>query len=149
MEDFAKEEEVELVSLDGLRELNFGDFDCLTFEEVSEKYPDDVKQIFSGDSSYRFPNGESLDEMYERNILSLENIMAECENIDNVLICVHMGTIRNIMSYLLTKNNDLHWSFKIENASVTCFEFFDGFAIMSNMGHIPYHESLIRSPYSG
>ncbi|WAW15088.1 histidine phosphatase family protein [Peptostreptococcus equinus] len=148
IEEFACEENLEINKLDGLKEMDFGDFDMLTFQEVSEKFPDEIEMLFSGDSTYTFPNGECLNDMFERNVIALENILVECDEVDNVLLCIHMGTIRNLISYLLTKNNELHWSFSIQNAAVSCFEFYDGFPILSKMGHIPYDESLIRSLYN-
>ena len=97
---------------------------------------------------YKFPQGESLDEMYQRNAKELDMVIEENKGNDkNILICSHMGTIRNILSYLLTKNGDIHWNFRLQNASVTVIDMSSGFPIIELMGFIPYSQDLVRDPY--
>ncbi|MDU3455882.1 histidine phosphatase family protein [Peptostreptococcus sp.] len=140
---------LEMLGLDDLREMNFGKFDGKTFEEIKSEYPEDFKRMMTGDVMYTFPDGENIEMAYERNARGIDHIIKECNEVDNVLVCVHMGTIRNILSHLIAKNPSLHWHFKVENASITKIEFIDGFPVMSMMGHIPYDKSLIRPMMEG
>lgn len=135
---------LEMVGLDDLREMDFGRFDGRSFDEVEREFPEDVKRMMEGDLMYTFPDGENLGMAYERNARGIDKVIEECRDVDNVLVCVHMGTIRNVLSHLFVKGPGLHWNFKVENASITKIEFIDGFPVMSMMGYIPYDKALMR-----
>lgn len=133
---------------DGFREINFGLFDGLNYQEIKEKYPKETEEMMVLSKDYKFPQGESLDEMYQRNAKELDMVIEENKGNDkNILICSHMGTIRNILSHLLTKNGDIHWNFRLQNASVTVIDMSSGFPIIELMGFIPYSQDLVRDPY--
>lgn len=133
---------------EGFREINFGLFDGLNYEEIKEKYPKETEEMMTSNKDYRFPEGESLDDMYKRNIRELKKLIEENRGNDkNILICSHMGTIRNIISHLLINSPDIHWNFRFQNASITVLDMSSGFPIVELMGFIPYSEDLIRDPY--
>ena len=132
-----------VVKKEGLNEMNFGKFDSLTLKEIEEKYPIEYKEFMKGDVMYRFPEGENLEETYNRNIKAFEEIMNENDGDESVMIVGHMGTVRNIISYLCMGNYNMHWSIKVENASVIEIEFMGEFPIIQ-FGYIPYEKSLLR-----
>lgn len=148
IEAYADYRGLEIDKRDDFREINFGLFDGLNYEEIKAKYPQEAKEMMILNEDYKFPQGESLDEMYQRNAKELDRLIEENKDNDkNILICSHMGTIRNILSHLLTKNNDVHWNFRLQNASVTVIDMSNDFPIIELMGFIPYSEDLIRDPY--
>mgnify|MGYP003248222342 FL=1 len=148
IEAYADYKGLEIDKRDGFREINFGLFDGLNYEEIKEKYPKETEEMMVLSKDYKFPQGESLDEMYQRNAKELDIVIEENKGNDkNILICSHMGTIRNILSYLLTKNGDIHWNFRLQNASVTVIDMSSGFPIIELMGFIPYSQDLVRDPY--
>lgn len=131
--------------LDDLREMNFGLFDGLSFDEIKRKYPKEAEKLVSGYTNYRFPDGENLEEMYERNVIAMKKIISENKDLDSVVVCSHMGTIRNLLSYLISGTSKYHWNFKLGNASITKICFYDDFPVIESMGYIPYDRSLIRT----
>ena len=94
-----------------LEEINFGIFEGLTFKEISEKYPDEVK-------SYNYITGESPKEMFQRAISFLKTLDYTKTN----LIVAHWGIINCIISYFISENLDSYWKFKIKNGSIAIFE---------------------------
>ena len=82
---------------------------------------------------YRYPNGESLIDCYERVSKEIQLILDNAENNDTILICSHAGTIRNILTYLISHSHKYHWNFKIDNASVSVVEVDDGFAVIDRL----------------
>lgn len=142
--EYAKAKGIELKKLSGLNEMNFGDFDGLTLKEIEKKYPEDYAEFMSGKAMFRFPNGENIEDCYERNIEAFKEIMENSGEDDTVMVCGHMGTVRNILSHLLVDSYDLHWNIKIENATVSVVEFLGDYPIVKTMGYIPYDFSLLR-----
>ena len=55
-----------------------------------------------------------------------------------ILICSHGGTIRNIITYLISNSYEYHWNFKIDNCSVTILEVDNGFTVVSSMNNTSF-----------
>ena len=101
-----------------LEEINFGIFEGLTFKEISEKFPDEVKKMEENWKDYNYITGESPKEMFQRAISFLETL----DYSKNNLIIAHWGIINCIISYFISGSLDSYWKFKIQNASIVIFE---------------------------
>ena len=101
-----------------LEEINFGIFEGLTFKEISEKFPDEVKKMEENWKDYNYITGESPKEMFQRAISFLETL----DYSKNNLIVAHWGIINCIISYFISGNLDSYWKFKIKNGSIAIFE---------------------------
>lgn len=146
--EYANSENIELEKIEGLNEMNFGNFDGLSLNEIKERYPEDYQDFMRGKIEFKFPKGEDIQEFYDRNINSFKDIVKECEDVDTVMICAHMGTLRNILSYLLVDSFRLHWNIRIENATITVIEFMGSFPVVKTLGYVPYDMELLR-PHIG
>ncbi|MEG0478736.1 histidine phosphatase family protein [Peptostreptococcus sp.] len=146
--EYANSQNIEIEKLEGLNEMNFGIFDGLSLNEIKETYPDDYQNFMRGKIDFRFPEGEDVQEFYDRNINAFKKIVKDCEDVDTVMICAHMGTLRNIISYLLVDSFRLHWNIRIENATVTIIEFMGSFPVVKMLGYVPYDMELLR-PHIG
>ena len=62
-----------------------------------------------------------MEDTFVRVKKEINNIINNNEN-STILICSHGGTIRNIISYLLSGDYKYHWNFKIDNGSITEIE---------------------------
>ena len=85
--------------LEGLREINMGDLDGLTFEEVQNKYPELFKKRGENIAEFIPPNGESFRACQHRAIKIFDNIINTTQG--NVVICSHAGFIRALLCSLL------------------------------------------------
>ena len=71
---------------------------------------------------------------YNRVSTEIDKIILD--NKDNtVLICSHGGTIRNVITHLITNSYKYHWNFKIDNASVTILDIEDGFTVINTLNN--------------
>lgn len=120
-----------------LNEINFGDFEGLSFKVIEKEYPQEVKKMIDEGSKYKYPNGESLEDTFIRVKNEMKNILKNNKN-STILICSHGGTIRNIISYLICGDYKYHWNFKIDNGSITEVEVDNNFAIINKLNDTTY-----------
>ena len=108
----------EIIFDSNLEEINFGIFESLTFKQISEKYPNEVKKMEEDWKSFNYVTGESPKEMFQRAISFLKTLDYTKTN----LIVTHWGIINCIISYFISGSLDSYWKFKIQNASIVIFE---------------------------
>ena len=128
---------IEIIEKESLKEISFGDFEGLTFDEIKDKYPKEFQDMIEKGYEYKYPNGESLIDSYNRVCIELDNIISNNDD-RTVLICSHGGTIRNIITYLISNSYKYHWNFKIDNGSVTILEVQDGFTVITAMNNTSF-----------
>ena len=128
---------IEIIEKESLKEISFGDFEGLTFNEIKDKYPKEFQGMIQKGYEYKYPNGESLIDSYNRVCIELDNIISNNDN-RTILICSHGGTIRNIINYLISNSYKYHWNFKIDNGSVTILEIQDGFTVITAMNNTSF-----------
>ena len=128
---------IEIIEKESLKEISFGDFEGLTFDEIKDKYPKEFQDMIEKGYEYKYPNGESLIDSYNRVCIELDNIISNNDN-RTILICSHGGTIRNILTYLISNSYQYHWNFKIDNGSVTILEVQDGFTVITAMNNTSF-----------
>lgn len=120
-----------------LNEINFGDFEGLSFKVIEQKHPEEVEKMIKEGFEYKYPNGESLKETFVRVKNEMSKIINDNDN-STVLICSHGGTIRNIISYLICNDYKYHWNFKIDNGSITEIEVDNNFAVINKLNDTSY-----------
>lgn len=112
-----------------LREINFGIFEGLTYEEISKKYPDECKISEDNWENYNFGNGESPRELQKRAVDFVEGLNLEEDN----LVVTHWGVINSILSCYFSKGLDSYWKYSVENGGVCIIEFTNGFPILKGL----------------
>lgn len=128
---------IEIIEKESLKEISFGGFEGLTFDEIKDKYPKEFQDMIEKGYEYKYPNGESLIDSYNRVCIELDNIISNNDD-RTILICSHGGTIRNIITYLISNSYKYHWNFKIDNGSVTILEVQDGFTVITAMNNTSF-----------
>ena len=133
VKNLAEINNIEIQESEALKEINFGDFEGKDFKEIQKNYPDEFNKMVSQGYEYKYPNGESLIECYERVSKEIKLIL-ECNEKDStILVCSHAGTIRNILTCLISDTFEYHWNFKINNASVSIVEIDNGFSVIDRL----------------
>lgn len=89
--------ETQLVTVDDLREIDFGDFENKSVDELINN-PDYKKWLKGGQDSHA-PNGESLQQMTARTYKAIHNIITDMMNdgITNSAVITHGGIISNML----------------------------------------------------
>ncbi len=88
--------------LEQLREINMGDWDGLTFDEVKNKYAEDYKKRGENIAGFIPRNGESFNQCQNRAVDVFRNIINSTRG--NIVICSHSGFIRTLLCHLLNKD---------------------------------------------
>ena len=127
----AKEIQKDIILEDGFKEINFGDFEGKTLNEIKKSSVLEYEKFIYQDSNYRFPNGESIYDFSKRIQKTLENIITSSSEDDNIALVSHSGVIREIISYLISKDDSLKWSFQIDNCSITKITYKENFATIN------------------
>jgi alpha-ribazole phosphatase len=95
------------------RELNFGVWEGLTFQEIMDRYPRELQQRFDDLAHYRIPGGESLQDLQARVIPKLTELRQRHLG-QAFLVVAHAGINRVILSQAL--NLDLSYIFRFDQA---------------------------------
>jgi len=71
----------------------------MTYEEIAEKFPQEFSARDKSKFSYRYPRGESYEDLVAR----LEPVIMELERQENVLLIGHQAVLRCLLAYFLDK----------------------------------------------
>ncbi|NWI67250.1 F262 bisphosphatase, partial [Todus mexicanus] len=74
----------------------------MTYAEIEDKYPDEFALRDQEKYLYRYPGGESYQDLVQR----LEPVIMELERQGNVLVISHQAVMRCLLAYFLDKNAD-------------------------------------------
>ncbi|XP_058837688.1 6-phosphofructo-2-kinase/fructose-2,6-bisphosphatase isoform X2 [Topomyia yanbarensis] len=85
-----------------LNEIDAGICEEMTYEDIHEKFPEEFKARDQNKFAYRYPRGES----YEDLVVRLEPVMMELERQGNVLVVSHQAVLRCVLAYFLDKTAD-------------------------------------------
>jgi alpha-ribazole phosphatase len=91
---------LEPVAYSELRELSFGDWEGLSVAEVEERYPNQLEERMKNIEAFQVDGGETFQQLKERVIPKLEEIVARHPNEKIAMVC-HGGVNRVILSHLL------------------------------------------------
>ncbi len=108
-------------------ELNFGLFEGLSYEEIKEEFPFEHDKWVKDGINYKYPQGESIEEMTNRVVEFVEELKEKGEN---ALVIAHFGVICAVLSHYICENISTFWKFKSEVASITTIEFLDGYPVL-------------------
>ncbi|XP_019369577.1 PREDICTED: 6-phosphofructo-2-kinase/fructose-2,6-bisphosphatase 2 isoform X4 [Gavialis gangeticus] len=107
-----------------LNEIDAGVCEEMTYEEIENKYPDEFALRDQEKYLYRYPGGESYQDLVQR----LEPVIMELERQGSVLVVAHQAVMRCLLAYFLDKNADelpylrcpLHTVFKLTPVAYGC-----------------------------
>jgi len=110
-----------------LREMDFGDFEGLTFDEMKECYP----HIVNDRQAWRnqgpdvcAPNGESIAQLAAR-VAQFAEKLAGHQSEETVLIVAHGGTLQVLICQLIGIGLEHWWQVRLSSASLTIMETYE------------------------
>lgn len=113
---------VEIIKHDGLKEINLGDFEGMSYAEIKNKHGDLLAQIEKDPFNNPYPNGENLREFYERVVKAFKEILDKYRN-KTILIVAHGGTIKCIEAYMRNFELSKDWIGNVvKNCSLSLIE---------------------------
>ncbi len=118
----ATQTEAMITMHDDLAEFHFGDFEGFTIPQIQQGHPDLYGKMFDfSDREFRFPNGESRGEFYERTLSVVRELMVSHAG-ERFAVVAHEGVIASIVTQL-TGNDPSDWTrYRLDNCSITTIE---------------------------
>jgi probable phosphoglycerate mutase len=116
---------IEIISHDDLREINLGIMQGLTKSEFENKYPEEYVKFTSNSPEYVIPEGESINQQYDRTIKRM-NLIASASKQSKMLVITHGGNLGNIFKYVLGIPPGKKRNFSIFNMSLNTFSYENG-----------------------
>ncbi|XP_047991227.1 6-phosphofructo-2-kinase/fructose-2,6-bisphosphatase isoform X1 [Leguminivora glycinivorella] len=132
-----------------LNEIDAGICEEMTYAEIQEKYPSDFNARDANKFAYRYPRGESYEDLVAR----LEPVIMELERQGNVLVVSHQAVMRCLLAYFLDKSAEelpylhvpLHTVIKLTPVAYGCREEHVALAVDAVDTHRP-KPSVIPAP---
>lgn len=131
----AAERSLPVETLPALRELKFGVWEGLVYQEIAEQYPDLVQAWSSNPGRVRIPGGEMFAELQERACGAVKDLLARHDN-ETILVVSHGATIRMIVCDVLGIDIDRAWQIRQDNTAVNIIDFHDGRGIIQVLNDI-------------
>ena len=108
----SEEINVNLSIVDCLKEVNFGIFENMTWEEMLNDYKEETDKWIEQGIKYTFPKGESYDDVINRIAKFMDNVE------DDSVIVSHFGVIQSILLYYKIADSNNLWNYHISNCDI-------------------------------
>jgi len=118
----------------GLREINFGDFEGLTYDEIAARHPDLYRLWMERPTQIRFPNGESFSEMRVRVLETFDEIRQNHAG-QTIAMVSHGGVNRIVLAWALQMPDECLFRLAQDHAAVNLLEFIEGVPIVKMLNH--------------
>lgn len=110
---------IQIDILNGLREVDFGAWEGLSFDEIKARHQEGCEAWLGNPWNFTFPRGESMPEFKERVVRALNSILSFD---GNLAVVSHGGPLRVILSHLGSIEESESFSCKHDHAGVTIIE---------------------------
>lgn len=100
------------------RELSFGDWEGMTYQEMSAHSPDLFEAWMKDSLTISTPNGETHRQLAER-VQAAVNELKENHKDETVLVVGHSGSMQTLLSLTLGVDLSRYWQFRISQASLS------------------------------
>lgn len=140
---------LDVITLPALREMHFGDWEGLTFNEIREKYGDSINHWWGSPLSMNVPGGEGLSDLISRVIPALRKIVEKHIGEQVAVVC-HGGPVRCIIGTVLNMDLNKYWKIRQDNTALNVIDFSDWdsgvLALLNDSSHLV---NVCSSPQDG
>jgi len=119
---FAEMKHIQPIADPRLNEIDNGYLDAMSEQEFEKAYPDIWKQYVARTADFRFPGGETGQEVRARISEFLEE-KRKMHGKENILLVSHDGLIRVCMTYILDMPVYKRGDFKVDLCGMTQFDY--------------------------
>jgi alpha-ribazole phosphatase len=124
-----------VTGLPELREIQFGDWEGLTYEGISATWPEEYEQLYLRTDEVRIPGGETFREVKERAAGAVARIVARHPG-ETVAVVSHGGAIRTIICAALGIHLNHVWDIRQDNTAVNILEYHQQRTILTLLNDI-------------
>ncbi len=120
-EQIARHHGLTVQTLEGLTDLDYGDWQGVPLEEVKQRYPALYRQWESMPDTVRFPNGETLEEVRVRALAAVDEVLDRHPQ-GNILLVAHRVVNKVLIAAFIGLNNSDFWRIGQDTAAINRFE---------------------------
>ncbi|NLE59528.1 MAG: histidine phosphatase family protein, partial [Planctomycetes bacterium] len=110
-----------VLPLDGLVDIDYGDWQGLTPEEARDRWPDRIDAWYAAPETVHIPRGESIGDLRVRATAAIAGLVARHPGQSLVLVS-HTVVNRVILLAVLGLGNDRFWRLRQDNCAINVFE---------------------------
>lgn len=128
-----------------LRELNFGDWEGLTYDEIVAKWPEALSNFFQHPDILKIPHGESFPELRARALACVEKIVAKHPE-ETVAVVAHGAILRTILTAALHMDLKYVWTIRQFNTAVNIVTYTESgttVELINGTGHLKYAQGSV------
>jgi broad specificity phosphatase PhoE len=129
---------LEILADPDLREIDFGSWEGLDFQQIAAADPERVEAWSSQPDGFCFPGGEAVASFQQRVATAAARLNGE--QTDTILAVTHGGVIRAMLCHLLGLDRKHYLLFNIRPATITVIDLFDHGGILSGLNLGPEKE---------
>lgn len=119
----SKQHSLEPILVPEFREVNFGLWEGLTYEEIMAAWPEVLSDIYSKPGLARVPEGESFYDVQKRTGIGLAKCLANHQE-ETIVIVSHGGTMRVALCDGLGLEIEKMWSLRQDSTAINIIEYF-------------------------
>ena len=138
-ETIASRHQLDVIPCADLREIDFGNIEGLTYEEVSQLYPEFFTKFWiQRVPNLRFPGGEGTDEFNSR-VSKFAGRLKEHAAEETILIVAHRGPLVIIILQLLGVELQFRVQFRLDLASLSIVETYsqrEALSLLNDTSHL-------------
>ena len=122
------------------RELSFGDWEGMTYEEMSAHSPELFDAWMKDSLTVSTPNGETHRQLAERVKSAFDELKARHKDA-TVLLVGHSGSMQTLLALLLGVDLSRYWQFRISQASLSELTVYDDAVTLNLFNDISHLKS--------
>ncbi len=107
-----------------LREISFGLWEGLTYDQIHAKWPQQIEQMFDRPDLGTMPEGESFLQVQQRGLEAMDEII-DANDGKVIAITAHGGILRTLLAHVLHMPLRWMWTLRQDNTAVNilaCYE---------------------------
>lgn len=135
---------LEVIVTPRLLDLDFSEWQGQSVREVREKYPELYEEWLSSPEKLRIPAGESLDEVRERAVLVIDEVIASRRSV--VVLVSHRVVNKVLICALLGLDNSHFWNIRQDTCGITTFDYREGRFTLTGHNDTSFLRPLAESP---
>ena len=130
----------------GIIDLDYGKWQGLPHQEVKDKYKELYAEWINSPDKVKMPAGESLNDVRERAITVVDNVIAKYEG--TVVLVSHRVVNKVLICALLGLDNSHFWNIRLDTCGITTLIYENGQFILTEHNNTSYLKPIQKAPLS-
>jgi broad specificity phosphatase PhoE len=135
-------QKIEVRVADGLTDLDFGEWQSLSEQEVRQRYPALLDEWHNSPNKVKMPGGESLGDVGTRAVEVVNDVLSKYQG--NVLLVSHRVVIKVLVCSLLGLDNSHFWNIGQDVGGITIFSYVNGRFVLTRHNDTSHLRDLGR-----